>query len=401
MVIMSSPSTPILHVDMDAFFAAVEERADPRLAGRPLLVGGGPAGREVVTTASYPARRFGVRSGMSLREAFRLCPAAVYRPVDPPRYVSASQALIRIFEAFTPALEPASIDEVFLDLAGVAGRVEGQKAIALEIQKRVMRLERLSCSVGLGPNKLQAKMASGLEKPAGLTQLLPGDFARCFSARPTRDLWGIGPQTSALLAALGISTIGALAAAPVPELERLFGVAGRVLPRMAEGEGGGPVVPYYESAAARSMGHEQTLESDECDPERLGRFLLLLSDRLARRLRREGYAGHLVILKLRFADRTTITRQKALAWPVDDERELLRQGRALFTQHYAALPADARRPVRLIGLSAGHLVATAGVLPLFPEDRKQRTLIEARDRLRDRFGETVLLPAGVLRLFRR
>lgn len=398
---MSSASTPILHVDMDAFFAAVEERADPRLAGRPLLVGGGPAGREVVTTASYPARRFGVRSGMSLREAFRLCPGAIYRPVEPARYISASQALMRLFERFTPAVEPASIDEVFLDLSGVAEGAARQLALAHDLQRRVRAVERLSCSVGLGPNKLQAKMGSGLVKPGGVTQLLPGDFARHFARRPTRDLWGVGPQSAALLSSLGIDTIGALAVAPVAPLERLFGVAGRVLPRMAEGEGGGPVVPYYESAAARSMGHEQTLESDEDDPARLGQHLLLLADRLARRLRREGYAGHVVVLKLRFADRSTISRQVSLAWPVDEEREMLRHAHALFARHYVALPAATRPPVRLIGLSVGHLVGTAGVLPLFPADRKQRNLVTTRDRLRDRFGETVLLPAGVLRLFRR
>ena len=398
---MDRPSTPILHVDMDAFFAAVEERADPRLSGRPLVVGGGPAGREVVTTASYAARKFGIRSGISLREAVRLCPEAVFRPVDPPRYVSASQALLRIFESFTPALEPASIDEVFLDLAGVVEGAEAQRALAFELQRRVLRLERLSCSVGLGPNKLQAKMGSGLKKPGGISQLLPGDFARHFGERPTRDLWGVGPRTSALLTSLGIESIGALARAPEVELERLFGVAGRVLAHMARGEGGGSLVPYYESAAARSMGHEQTLEIDESDPGRLERHLLLLSDRLARRLRREGFAGHLIVLKLRFADRTTITRQTSLAWPVDDDQEILRHARALFRRNYSALPTGERPPVRLIGLSAGHLVGTAGALPLFPADQKRRTLVEARDRLRDRFGETVLLPAGVFRLFRR
>lgn len=393
-------STPILHVDMDAFFASVEERADPRLKGRPLLVGGGPAGREVVTTASYPARVHGVRSGMPLREALRRCPGAVYRPVDPARYVSASAALVRLFESFTPALEPASIDEVFLDLSGVADSASRQLELGRSLQRTVLTREALTCSVGLGPNKLQAKMASKLEKPSGLTQLLSGEFERRFHPCPTQDLWGIGPETAVLLARLGISTIGQLARAPEAELVRLFGTAGRVLPRMARGEGGGPVTPYYESAPARSMGHEQTLERDETDPTLLERHLLLLSDRLARRLRREGYAGHVVVLKLRFPDRTTITRQKSLAWPIQDDAALLAHARLLLRAELTAR-AGTDWAVRLIGLTVGHLVGSADCVPLFPEDVRHRTLTEARDRLRDRFGETVLIPAGVLDLFRR
>lgn len=384
----------ICHVDMDAFFAAVEVRANPRLKGLPLLIGGGPGGRGVVTTASYPARSFGIRSGMSIREALARCPEAVCLPVDPARYISASETLLGIFETITPLLEPASIDEVFLDLSDLRLDPAGCLELAREIKKKVLNQERLTCSIGLGRNKLQAKMATGLRKPDGLTQLLPGDFEKIFWPRPTGDLWGIGPRTSRQLASLGIRTIGDLARADGRSLERIFGIGGRVAVLMARGEGGGAVVPWYRQDPARSMGHEMTLARDTCDLKPLERHLLLLCDRLARRLRREEFAGHVVILKLRLSDRSLISRQTALARPTDEERVLLVHSRRLLRNNLAG------RPVRLIGVGAGHLVRRNDVYPLFEEDRRHRRLVETRDRIRDRFGERVLLPAGVMELLR-
>lgn len=383
---------PICHVDMDAFFAAVEVRANPRLQGLPLLVGGGPSGRGVVTTASYPARKFGIRSGMSLREALARCPGAVCVPVDPARYVSASEVLLKLFERFTPAVEPASIDEAFLDLGGLGLDPPRCLDLARRIKRMVLDQERLTCSIGLGRNKLQAKMATRLRKPDGLTQLLPGDFERIFWPRPTGELWGIGPETAGRLARLGIRTIGQLARADERSLQRCFGIAGRVVVRMARGEGGGPVVPYYAGVPARSMGHEITLPRDEPELERLERHLLLLCDKLARRLRRENSAGHTVILKLKWSDRSLITRQVALADATDEERVLLAHARRLLRQNLGG------RAARLIGVSAGHLVSRRHVYPLFPGDRRYRNLVEARDRLRNRFGERALLPAGVMPL---
>ncbi|HEX7880087.1 MAG TPA: DNA polymerase IV [Candidatus Eisenbacteria bacterium] len=385
---------PIAHVDMDAFFAAVEVRANPKLEGKPLLVGGGPAGRQVVTTASYPARRFGIRSGMSLSEARSRCPAAIFLPVEPARYLSASEELVRLFERFTPLVEPASIDEVFLDLTGLAAEADGGEGLARAIQDSVRREQRLGCSIGLGETKLIAKMATSLHKPEGLTRLTRADFQQVFWPRPTGALWGVGPESEAVLHQLGIRTIGELAACPTARLERVFGVTAAVLVRMAAGEGGGSVVPYFEGLPVRSMGHETTFPVDLVEGKRLERHLLLLTDKVSRRLRREGRSGHRVTLRIRFSDGTTITRQRALAAPTDDDRILFRVAAALLADNVGG------RAVRLLGINVGHLVGPGATGFLLPEDQRQQRLGEVRDRLRDRFGESSLIPGGVVALIK-
>ncbi|MDZ4806525.1 MAG: DNA polymerase IV [Candidatus Eisenbacteria bacterium] len=384
----------IAHVDMDAFFAAVEVRANPRLAGKPLLVGGGPPGRQVVTTASYPARACGIRSGMSLREAQSRCPDAIFLPVDPPRYLSAAESLIRIFKRFTPVVEPASIDEAFLDLSGLPGMIDGGIGTARKIQETVRLEERLTCSIGIGPSKLAAKMATGLNKPDGLTLLQPGDFERIFWSRPTSDLWGVGTESSAALGQIGITTIGQLAVADGESLASVFGVTGRVLVRMANGEGGGPVVPDDSGGAVRSMGHEMTFPRNLSDNTRLQRHLLLLTDKISRRLRRDGWAGFVVTIRIRHSDDATISRQKALACPTDD-------GRIIYRVSCRLLAANRNgRAIRRLGVSVGHLVRSGASFALFGEDRRARRLDEVSDRLRDRFGESAIMPAGVIALLK-
>jgi DNA polymerase-4 len=390
-IFMGMPG-PIAHVDMDAFFAAVEVRANPKLAGKPLLVGGGPAGREVVTTASYPARRHGIRSGMSLREARARCPGALFQPVDPARYLSASEELVKLFERFTPAVEPASIDEVFLDFDGLPDTGDGGLARARAIQAAVRSEQGLTCSIGLGASKLVARMATALHKPEGLTRLTTADFQRVFWPRATGALWGVGPESEGALRQLGVHTIGQLAATPAARLEPVFGMAARVLVRMAHGDGGGPVVPYFEGLPVRSMGHETTFAVDIAEPRRLERQLLLLADKVSRRLRREGRAGHRVMLKIRFDDGTTITRQKALATPTDDDRLVHRVAVELLLANVAG------RPVRLLGLNIGHLVGPGATGWLLEEDRRRQRLGAVRDRLRDRFGESSIIPGGVVAL---
>jgi len=385
-------SGPIAHIDMDAFFAAVEVRANPRLAGKPLLVGGGPAGRQVVTTASYPARVYGIHSGMSLREARSRCPSAIFVPVDPPRYLSASESLFRLFERFTPRVEPASIDEVFLDLSGLARWNDGAIGMARLIQATVFREERLTCSIGVGPTKLAAKMATGLNKPNGITLLQVDDFTRIFWPRPTSELWGVGPESASALAQLGINTIGQLASARAESLAPVFGITSRVLLRMAFGEGGGPVVTCGESRPARSMGHEMTFPRDLSDTTRLQRHLLLLSDKVGRRLRRDGWVGHLVTIRIRSGDGSVMSRQKALATPTADER-------IIYQVSCRLLEANRRgKAIRLLGVSVGHLVRNGTVYSLLVEDERTRRFDQARDRLRDRFGESSIMPGGVLAL---
>lgn len=383
---------PIAHVDMDAFFAAVEVRANPNLDGKPILVGGGPEGRQVVTTASYPARRFGIRSGMSLREARSRCPEAIFLPVEPARYLSASEELIRLFERHTPVVEPASIDEVFLDFSGLAAGPDGGVRLARTIQSEVRRELRLGCSIGLGDTKLVAKMATALHKPDGLTRLALADFRREFWPRATGALWGVGPESESALRQLGITTIGELASCPAGRLEPVFGVTARVLVRMAHGEGGGPVVPYFEGLPVRSMGHETTFPVDLVDAKRMGRHLLLLADKVSRRLRRAGRSGHRVTVRIRFDDGTTITRQRALVTPTDDDRSIHRVAATLLQDNVGG------RAVRLLGINVGHLVGPGATGWLLPEDRRRQRLGEVRDRLRDRFGEASILPGGVMAL---
>jgi len=385
-------ASPIAHVDMDAFFAAVEVRANPKLEGKPLLVGGGPGERQVVTTASYPARRFGIRSGMSVREARARCPTAIFLPVDPARYLSASEELIHLFERFTPLVEPASIDEVFLGLEGLSAEADGGQTLARAIQSAVRREQRLGCSIGLGETKLMAKMATSLHKPDGLTRLTSGDFRREFWPRPTGVLWGVGPESEAALHQLGVRTIGELAACPIARLEGVFGVTASVLVRMAFGEGGGSIVPYFEGLPVRSMGHESTFPVDLVDGRRMERHLLLLADKVSRRLRRAGRSGHCVTLRIRFADGTTITRQRALSTPTDDDRVLYRIAATLLAENVGG------QAVRLLGINVGHLVGPGATGFLFPEDQRRQRLEEVRDRLRDRFGEATLIPGGVVAL---
>jgi DNA polymerase-4 len=382
----------ILHVDMDAFFAAVEQLSDPRTLGRPLLVCGDPEGRSVVAAASYEARPFGVHAGMPVRRARALCPEAVLVEGDPVKYVAISLRLLEVFKRFTPLVEPMSIDEAFLDLRGTP--YDGARApeAARALQGAVERETRLTCSVGIGPNKLVAKMASGLVKPRGLTALDLDEFRRRFWPQPAPVLWGIGEKTGEALAAIGIRTIGDLANAPEAALTTLFGVMGPRMRYAARGEDESAIVPYFEGLPNRSMGHEHTLSRDSDDREEIEDLVLGLSDRLARRMRREGYRGKVVVVKMRSADFILRQRQRALPEPTDDERMIARTARLLLRAHWRG------DPLRLVGVAMGGLQQNApAVDPLFERDRHCRRMTMATDGVRDRFGEQALLRAATLR----
>ena len=385
----------ILHVDMDAFFAAVEQASDPRLRGRPVIVCGDPDRRGTVATASYEARIFGVEAGMSTAEARRRCPEAVFVEGDPGKYRSVSLYLLELYRKITPAVEPFSIDEAFLDLAGTAYGADRDTAerAASTVQRWVAERLGLSATVGIGPNKLVAKMASGAKKPAGLTYLDAEAFRRCFWPRPVDALWGVGTQTALALARLGVATVGDLAHFPAGRLAAAFGVNGPRLKVAAWGEDTSPIVPYYEGVDAKSMGHEFTLLSDESDSEMLEGLLVRLSDQVARRLRKEGYCARVVVLKIRYSDFTTLIRQRALADFTDDERVLYPVARGLLRANRDA------RPVRLLGVTAAGLERPEGVEQpsLFPAERRTRRLLRRVDRVRDLYGERAVLRAAALR----
>jgi len=385
----------ILHVDMDAFFASVEQASDPRLLGRAVIVCGDPDRRGTVATASYEARQFGVTAGMPTSEARRLCPAGVFVEGSPEKYRSVSVYLLELYKRVTPAVEPFSIDEAFLDLAGTSydtGR-EGAESAARTIQRWVCERLGLSASVGIAPNKLVAKMASSLHKPRGLTFLDEPAFRRRFWGEPCDALWGVGGQTAQALGRLGVRTVGELAHFPEARLAAAFGVNGPRMKVAAWGEDVSPVVPYYEGVDARSMGHEFTLMHDERDPAVLDGLLVRLSDQVARRLRKEGYRGRVVVLKLRTSDFETILRQRALAEFTDDERVVYAVARRLFHENRD------RRSVRLVGVTMAGLEKPHGVeqTPMFERDRRARSLTRRIDEVRDLYGERAILRAAALR----
>jgi len=385
----------ILHVDMDAFFAAVEQASNPRLIGRPVVVCGDPDRRGTVATASYEARAFGVHAGMPTGEARRLCPGGVFLEGQPEKYRSVSVYLLELYKRVTPAVEPFSIDEAFLDLAGTAydADLESAKRAARTIQRWTSERLGLSATVGIGPNKLIAKMASGVDKPRGLTWFDAETFRHRFWPLPVEALWGIGAQTALALGRLGVTTIADLARFPEERLAGAFGVNGPRIKVAAWGEDLSPVVPYYEGVDAQSMGHEFTLLTDLRDTDVLEGLLMRLSDQVARRMRKEGYLGRVVVLKLRYSDYDTVQRQRVLSEFTDDERVIQQVARRLFRENRD------RRAVRLLGVTMAGLEKPHGVEQpsIFENERRSRSLTRQIDHLRDLYGERAVLRAAALR----
>ena len=385
----------ILLVDMDAFFASVEQQLHPHLRGKPIIVCGDKDRRGVVTAASYEARPFGVRAGMPMREARRLCPQAELVEGNPRKYVEKSLELLELFLTVTPDVEPFSVDEAFLDLSKLGSRGDTYEAatmIARGIQQRIADEHGLGASIGIGPNKLIAKMGSGVEKPRGLTVLDEERFRGVFWPQKVDALWGVGEKTAAAFARIGILTVGDLARAPEPILEQHFGVVGPHLKQAAWGRDRTPVVPYHEGVDPKSMGHEVTLPEDSRDPSFLEGTLLRLSDQVARRLRSDGFTSRTLTLKLRDFRFRTITRQRALPVAVDDHLSVFEVCRALWRENWKG------EPVRLIGVSAGALEkkGEGDQIELFRQDERRTALQEALDQVRDKLGEASVVPAGSL-----
>lgn len=394
---------------MDAFFAAVEERMNPHLAGKPLAVGGDLKRRGVVASANYAARRYGVHAGMPNAEALRLCPEITLVAGNPQKYVHVSLQVLEILKDFTPIVEPFSIDEAFLDLTGsprLRGRKRGGDAgprepeealdaaipVARAIQRAIYRRTLLTATIGIAPNKYIAKMASGVEKPRGLTVLTLNRYRRHFWPLGVKELWGIGEKTRLALDKLGISTIGQLAHFPKEFLTYHFGLNGDYMRDAALGEDNCEVVPYYEGIPVKSMGHEFTLPEDLDSRERLGAHLLRLSDQVARRMRQDGYLGRIVAVKLRDSKFRTKIRQRALPTLMSDETTIYRTASSLLDENWDG------RPLRLIGVSVSGLVASgeAQQPSLFDQDEHRRKMTKAVDSLRDRFGDSALVRAGAL-----
>ncbi len=381
---MSLKPRSILHVDMDAFYASVEQRDNPELRGKPILVGGdGP--RSVVTTASYEARPFGCRSAQPMSIAKRLCPQAIIVRPRFDRYHEVSQQMFGILESFTPQVETLSIDEAFLDLTGTERLLGAVESVARKIKQRVRSELRLTISVGVAPNKFLAKLASDMHKPDGLRVIRAEDIDRVLPPLPMTKIWGIGPKTSARLEKLGIKTIGDIRALPLNVLMDTFGEEGERYFRLARGLDDRPVVT---DSQAKSISQEETFGMDLTDPEEVRTVLLGQVEQVARRLRKHGLRARTVQLKIRDGAFHTVTRAATLADSTDQTQLLWESARELFVCW-----ADASFvPVRLIGMGATSLTSDAPQLALFIDQshERQHRVDQALDRIQDKFGRRAI-----------
>ena len=380
----------IIHVDMDAFFASIEQRDRPELRGRPVVVGADPQdgeGRGVVSTCSYEARRYGIHSAQPISRAYQRCPHAAFLPVAMEKYSRESKRVRQIFREFTPDVQPVSIDEAFLDVTGSLRLFGGKVRLAERLQERIRaRTGGLTASLGVAPNKLVAKIASDRDKPRGLTIVEPGAVEEFLRPLSVKCLPGVGPKTRQALAALGVKTVGDLADIQREQLEARFGEHGRALWNKAHGRDASPVAG---GEPAKSIGHEHTFGTDTDDRERILTTLMKLCEKTARRVRKAGFAGRTVTTKVRTEDFTTYTRRQTLPHPVVEASEIYEAA----VENLNGAPVRGRK-LRLIGVSVSGLIErerAARQASLFGDlaDIHER-LARAEDAVKDRFGEEAL-----------
>jgi DNA polymerase-4 len=379
---------PILHVDMDAFFVEVERLHDPALKGRPVVVGGG-GNRGVVAAASYEARQYGVGSAMPMVEARRRCPQAVVVPPNHTRYGEVSARVFDILRSFTPLVESLSVDEAFLDVAGLRLHYDTPVAIAEAIRRRIRDELDLPASVGIAANKFLAKLASEEAKPDGIFCVPAGGELEFLHPLPVRRLWGVGEATYAALEALGVRTVGELAALPEQVVAHRLGPAvGHHLVELANARDPRSVEPGGD---AKSISAEATYEQDLGEIGDIERALLGHCDRLSARLRRHGYAGRTITLKMRFADFTTITRSETVAVPIEHTADLWDVVRDLLVR-----VDRAGRGVRLLGVGAAGLVPGGAPRQLSMEHPQRDAAADAAEQVRARFGDDAVVPARLV-----
>jgi DNA polymerase IV len=375
----------ILHVDMDAFYASVEQRDDPRLRGKPVAVGGASR-RGVVCAASYEARPFGVRSAMPMARALRLCPQLVVVPPDFSKYSAVSDEVFRIFHSFTPQVEGLSLDEAFLDVTRSRALLGTAREQAVHIKARIRERTQLTASVGIAEVKFAAKIASELCKPDGLLEVPRGQVRDFLAPLPASRLWGVGPRTDEQLQRLGLRKIGDVARADAAYLEAQLGSAGPWLRDLANGIDPREVEP---DVAAKSIGAEETFDED-LEGEDLLPFIHEQALRVGARLRRAGIRARSVHLKVKYADFRIVTRQETLPLPTDDSAEIYRVAARLLGKVEA-------HPIRLTGVHAGDLRTDGPQMGLFDEDRQKRDrLNRSLDAIAEKFGSDAVLPADLL-----
>ena len=386
------PDRVILHVDMDAFYASIEQLDDPNLKGRPVIVGADPRqglGRGVVAACSYEARKFGVRSALPISRAWKLCPGGAYVRPRMERYVEVSHEVMEVLRRFTNLVEPLSIDEAFLDVTGSTTLFGAPIQIARAVKKQIREATGLTASAGVAPNKFLAKIASDLKKPDGLVVVDPDGVQAFLDDLPISRLWGVGPKTEVRLREMGLHTIGAVRARRQEDLIQALGNnLGAHLHQLAMGSDDRPVVPNWEP---KSISNETTFEEDTRDRELLVKTIRRLAESVGRRLRRDNYRARKVTLKVRLEPFETHTRQVSLKRPVDTDEEIIRLALSLFDQF------SLERRIRLIGVGTGDIVRPGEEpmqLGLFDEPRKDSVIDRTVDAIRDRFGEDLIQRGG-------
>ncbi len=377
----------IIHVDMDAFYASIEQRDKPELAGVPVIVGG-LSNRGVVATASYEARKFGVHSAMSMAEARRRCPEAVFITPDHRKYSFVSAQIRQILDRYSPLVEPLSLDEAFLDVTGMDGLYADPADIARRIKDEIKQQLQLTASAGVAPNKFLAKLASDLQKPDGLYVIRRGEEAQVLAGLPVRRLWGVGEVTAASIAKLGIRTIGQFAAADPKLLERHIGRDVYDLQRLARGLDDRPVVPDQQ---IKSVGNEETFDQDLYQWDEIEKQLLLFADKVGWRLRRLTLSGRTITVKVRFASFKTITRSRTLEEATNLDDTLYHIAREL----YKSIPST--EGIRLLGLTVSNLQPAGQAMALFDsKQEKQESLHKVVDELKVRFGAAAVMKGRLI-----
>ncbi len=374
------PERVILHIDMDAFFASVEQAVNPSLKGKPIAVIGSGE-RTVITTASYEARKYGVKTGMTKWEGKRACPNLILVVGNNRKYTYTSAGIINILKTYTPLVEVYSIDEAFLDISGSLALFGGTEAIARKIKAQIYQKFGLTSSIGIAPNKLLAKLVSGLNKPDGLTILRAEDVSRLLENLAVNEITGIGKKTAKKLAECGILTCGQLARFPVKSLKKRFGIIGEYLHQMALGIDNSPVISEEQADDIKSIGHSRTLDENTSDREEIKRHILRLSEMVGRRARRYHYTGHTVTLTLRYSDFTTISSQHSISKYINHGHDIYHVASQIFEK------IKLKQPVRLVGVCLSGLERDKLQLELFESWQKEIKAVEAMDEINDRYGE--------------
>jgi len=376
-----TPGRTIMLIDQNAFFASVEQAANPSLRGKPIAVVGS-GGRTVVTTASYEARAYGVKTGMSVYEAKRYCPELIIVVGDNKKYTYTSSKINEIYLDYTPLVEAFSIDESFLDVTGSISLFGSAERIAYLIKARIKHAFGINCSAGIAPNKLLSKLAADFKKPDGVSIVRPDDVRRLMDGLPIGELCGIGKKTEKVLHLMSIYTCGELGRCPVERLTKRFGIIGPRLKLMGQGIDESPVIPIGQEDDVKSVGHSMTLERDISDFQEIRRYLLQLSEMVGARARKHNVAGKTIHLYVRYADFfTSWGKQTTLTNYTSQSDEIYKTALRILDS------IELEQPVRLLGISLSNLKHEAEQIPLFESDRKKMFATQAMDKINDKFGK--------------